>query len=72
MDNVEHGTFGKPDEVRESLTPELRSSRSEPVKSGATPLNPSGVWPNDVTPIAKTESCQAPTSRATPVVSWRS
>jgi len=57
---TEHKSFSKPDEVRE-----FPNGRAEIVRVGDTEIGrlvfqPGWRWSNDVKPIAKTESCQAP------------
>ena len=57
---TEHKTFGSPEETRE-----FSNGKAEILKVGGTEigrlvLQPGWRWSNDVKPIAKTESCQAP------------
>lgn len=57
---TEHRSFGKPDEVRE-----FPNGRAEILNVGGSELGrlilqPGWRWSNDVKPIAKTDSCQAP------------
>jgi hypothetical protein len=59
---TEHKTFAKPDETRQ-----FPHGRAEIIKVGGGEVGrfvfqPGWRWSNDVKPIAKTESCQAPTS----------
>lgn len=60
MLQMEHRSFGAPDETRE-----FPNGRAEIVKIGAgnvgrLVLEPGWRWSNDVKPIAGTESCEAP------------
>jgi hypothetical protein len=60
MQQTEHLSFQKPDEVRE-----FPNGRAEIVNSadgaiGRLVLEPGWRWSNDVQPIANTESCEAP------------
>jgi hypothetical protein len=60
MQQTEHRTFEKADETRE-----FPNGRAEIVKIGDTEigrlvLEPGWRWSNDVQPIAKTASCEAP------------
>ena len=57
---TEHKTFAKPDEIRE-----FPRGRAELVKIGGGEVGrlvfqPGWRWSNDVKPIAKTASCEAP------------
>ena len=57
---TEHKTFGKPDETRE-----FPRGRAEILKIGGGEVGrlvfqPGWRWSNDVKPLAKTASCQAP------------
>ncbi len=57
---TEHKSFGRPDEVRE-----FTHGRAEIVNLGGAPIGrlifePGWRWSNDVKPIAKTDSCEAP------------
>src|SRR3712207_6688873 len=60
MQDTEHKSFGQPDEVRE-----FPNGRAEIVsigdgEVGRLVFEPGWRWSNDVKPIARTESCQAP------------
>ncbi len=60
MQQTEHHTFQKPDEVRE-----FPNGRAEIVNTadgaiGRLVLKPGWRWSNDVKPIANTASCEAP------------
>jgi hypothetical protein len=60
MQQIEHLSFDKPDEVRE-----FPNGRAEIVNSadgaiGRLVLEPGWRWSNDVKPIANTASCEAP------------
>ena len=60
MQSTEHKSFGSPEEVRE-----FPHGRAEIIKVGDSELGrlvlqPGWRWSNDVKPIAKTESCEAP------------
>jgi hypothetical protein len=60
MQQTEHHTFQKPDEVRE-----FPNGRAEIVNTadgaiGRLVLEPGWRWSNDVKPIANTASCEAP------------
>jgi hypothetical protein len=60
MLNTEHRSFQAPDEVRE-----FPNGRAEILKIGGGEVGrlvfqPGWRWSNDVKPIAKTESCEAP------------
>ena len=57
---TEHRSFTKPDEVRE-----FPNGRAEILNLGGSPVGrlifePGWRWSNDLKPIAKTESCEAP------------
>jgi hypothetical protein len=57
---TEHKSFAKPEEVRQ-----FPNGRAELVNLGGSDvgrlvLEPGWRWSNDVKPIAKTESCEAP------------
>jgi len=58
--NTEHKTFGTPDEIRE-----FPNGRAEIISVGGAPVGrmifqPGWRWSNDVKPLAKTSSCEAP------------
>jgi hypothetical protein len=60
MQETEHRSFGKPDEIRE-----FPNGRAEIVKVGSGEVGrlvfePGWRWSNDLKPIAQTESCEAP------------
>jgi hypothetical protein len=60
MQDIEHRSFAQPDETRE-----FPNGRAEIVKIGGGEVGrlvfePGWRWSNDVRPIAKTDSCQAP------------
>lgn len=60
MQETEHKSFEKPDEIRE-----FPNGRAEIVKAGGAEIGrlvfePGWRWSQDVKPIANTDSCQAP------------
>ncbi len=60
MQQTEHRNFGEPDEVRE-----FPNGRAEILKVGGAEIGrlvfePGWRWSNDVQPIARTSSCEAP------------
>ncbi|MGO9195887.1 MAG: cupin domain-containing protein [Acidimicrobiales bacterium] len=60
MQETEHKSFEKPDEIRE-----FPNGRAEIVKAGGAEIGrlvfePGWRWSRDVKPIANTDSCQAP------------
>lgn len=57
---TEHKTFTKPDEVREFPHGRVEILQVGGVQVGRMIFQPGWRWSNDVKPIAKTASCQAP------------
>jgi hypothetical protein len=57
---TEHKSFSKPDEVRQFPHGRAEILRVGDTEIGRLVLEPGWRWSNDVKPIAKTESCQAP------------
>jgi hypothetical protein len=55
-----HVTFGKPDETREFPNGRAEILSIDGSAIGRLVLQPGWRWSNDVKPIAKTESCEAP------------
>src|ERR1700685_1742963 len=60
MDAAERRSFEKPDEVREFPHGRAEIVKAESGEIGRLVLQPGWRWSNDVKPIAKTESCEAP------------
>lgn len=60
MQQTEHSSFGKPDETREFPNGRVEIIRVSDGEIGRLVLEPGWRWSNDVKPLAKTESCQAP------------
>lgn len=58
--NSEHKTFGKPDEVREFPRGKADILNIGGGNVGRLVFQPGWRWSNDVKPIAKTHSCEAP------------
>ena len=57
---TEHKSFKSPDEVRNFPNGRLEILNVGGAEVGRLILNPGWRWSNDVKPIAKTSSCQAP------------
>jgi hypothetical protein len=57
---AEHKSFGKPDEVREFPHGRAEILGIGHAQIGRLTLQPGWRWSNDVRPIAKTASCEAP------------
>jgi hypothetical protein len=57
---TEHRSFVKPDELRSFPNGQAEVLRVAGADVGRLVLKPGWRWSNDVKPIAKTESCQAP------------
>ena len=57
---TEHKTFRKPDEVRNFPNGKAEILRVGEAEIGRLTFEPGWRWSNDVKPIAKTSSCQAP------------
>ena len=57
---TEHKSFKSPDEVRNFPNGRLEILNIGGAEVGRLILNPGWRWSNDVKPIAKTSSCQAP------------
>jgi hypothetical protein len=57
---TEHKSFREPDEVRTFPHGKIELLDVGGVKIGRMTLEPGWKWSNDVRPIAKTDSCQAP------------
>src|SRR3984893_4429983 len=69
---TEHKSFAKPEEGRD-----FPNGRAEMLTLGGSEvgrlvLEPGWRWSNDVKPIAKTASCEAPHSSTTSAGGWRS
>jgi hypothetical protein len=57
---TEHKTFREPDEIREFPNGKAEIINVGNVQIGRLVLQPGWRWSNDVKPIAKTPSCEAP------------
>ena len=57
---TEHKTFSKPDETREFPRGRVEMLKLGNGEVGRLVLQPGWRWSNDVKPIAKTTSCEAP------------
>lgn len=57
---TEHKSFSKPDEVREFPHGKAEILKVGDMSIGRMEFKPGWRWSNDVKPIAKTDSCQAP------------
>jgi len=57
---TEHKTFAKPDEVREFPNGRAEILDISGVEVGRLIFQPGWRWSNDVKPLAKTASCEAP------------
>ena len=57
---TEHKSFSSPDEIRNFPNGRIEILNIGDAKVGRMILNPGWRWSNDVKPIAKTSSCQAP------------
>lgn len=57
---TEHKTFAKPDEIREFPRGRMEILNLGEREVGRLVLQPGWRWSNDVKPIAKTASCEAP------------
>ena len=57
---TEHKTFSKPDEIREFPRGRVELLRVGSGEVGRLALQPGWRWSNDVKPLAKTDSCEAP------------
>jgi hypothetical protein len=57
---TEHGTFNKPDEIREFPNGRAEIITIGGAEIGRLVLQPGWRWSNDVKPIAGTDSCEAP------------
>lgn len=60
MHETEHRSFEKPDETREFSHGRAEVLNVAEADIGRLVLEPGWRWSNDVKPIAKTESCEAP------------
>jgi hypothetical protein len=60
MQTTEHRTFGTPDETREFPNGRAEILWVGDSEIGRLVLDPGWRWSNDVKPIARTDSCQAP------------
>jgi hypothetical protein len=60
MKKTEHRSFDKADEVREFANGRAEILNVGDAEIGRLVLQPGWRWSNDVKPIAKTESCEAP------------
>jgi len=60
MQTTQHRTFQEPDETREFPNGRAEIVRVGGEEIGRLVLQPGWRWSNDVKPIAKTESCEAP------------
>ncbi len=60
MKRTEHRSFDKADEVREFTNGRAEILNVGGAEIGRLVLQPGWRWSNDVKPIAKTESCEAP------------
>ncbi len=60
MKTTEHRTFDEADEIREFANGRVEILKVGGVDIGRLVLQPGWRWSNDVKPIAKTESCEAP------------
>jgi hypothetical protein len=60
MSNSEHKTFGTPDELHEFPKGRAEILRLEGGEVGRLVFEPGWRWSNDVKPLAKTKSCEAP------------
>src|SRR5665213_1696422 len=60
MQSTEHKTFASPDETREFPNGRAEILQVGDSEIGRLVLQPGWRWANDVKPIAKTASCQAP------------
>jgi hypothetical protein len=60
MQSTKHKSFQVPDETREFPNGRAETLRIGGGEVGRLVLEPGWRWSNDVTPIAKTKSCEAP------------
>jgi hypothetical protein len=60
MKKTEHRSFDRADEVREFTNGRAEILNVGDAEIGRLVLQPGWRWSNDVKPIAKTESCEAP------------
>jgi hypothetical protein len=60
MQQTDHQSFEKPDEVREFPNGRADIIKVSGAEIGRLVLEPGWRWSNDVKPIAGTESCEAP------------
>ena len=60
MQSTEHKSFDTPDETREFPHGRVEILRIGDSEIGRLVLEPGWRWSNDVKPIAKTDSCEAP------------
>ena len=60
MRTSEHKTFGNPDELREFPRGRAEILKVAGGEVGRLIFQPGWRWSNDVKPLAKTESCEAP------------
>jgi hypothetical protein len=60
MQSTEHKTFASPDETREFPNGRAEILQVGDSEIGRLVLQPGWRWANDIKPIAKTASCQAP------------
>ena len=60
MQTTSHHTFSKPDETREFNNGKAEILNIDNTPIGRLVLQPGWRWSNDVKPLAKTDSCEAP------------
>ncbi len=60
MQQAEHKSFGKPDEVRKFPNGHAEIVSIGDGEVGRMVFEPGWRWSNDVKPVAQTESCEAP------------
>src|SRR3982751_4844301 len=60
MQQTSHHSFGKPDETREFNNGKAEILNIDDTPIGRPVLQPGWRWSNDVKPLAKTDSCEAP------------
>ena len=60
MQQTEHGSFDKAEEVREFPNGRAEILKIGDAEIGRLILQPGWRWSNDVKPIAQTDSCEAP------------